>query len=108
MEKYASVIDADSAVGIPDPAAIAAAKTRRKAAVDARRQGIEPGDDFISLGKEPHPESRLMREEDEGEDGDEGLEDYTGANDRLYIGKSANKRAAQRLKGEIGELIEDR
>ncbi len=49
-----------------------------------------------------------MREEDEGEDGDEDLADYTGVNDRLYLGKGANKRAAQRLKGEIGELIEDR
>ncbi|KLT41564.1 hypothetical protein CC85DRAFT_261824 [Cutaneotrichosporon oleaginosum] len=107
-EKYATEIDADSAAGIPDPAAIAAAKNRRKAAVHARRHGIEPGEDYISLGKEPHPESRLMREEDEGEEGDEGLADYTGVNDRLYLGKSANKRAAQRLKGEIGELIEDR
>jgi GC-rich sequence DNA-binding factor len=49
-----------------------------------------------------------MLEEDEGEDGDEDLADYTGVNDRLYLGKGANKRAAQRLKGEIGELIEDR
>ncbi|BEI96045.1 hypothetical protein CcaverHIS631_0109940 [Cutaneotrichosporon cavernicola] len=106
-DKYASVIDADSAAGIPDPVAIAAAKNRRKAVVEAKRHGIEPGEDFISLGKEPHPESRLMREEDEGEDGDEDLADYTGANDRLYLGKNANKRAAQRLKGEIGELIED-
>ncbi|GMK57675.1 hypothetical protein CspeluHIS016_0405090 [Cutaneotrichosporon spelunceum] len=106
-EKYASIIDAETAAGIPDPVAIAAAKNRRKAAVEAKRHGIEPGEDFISLGKEPHPESRLMREEDEGEDGDEDLADYTGANDQLFLGKNANKRAAQRLKGEIGELIED-
>lgn len=107
-DKYASVISADSAAGIPDPAAIAAAKNRRKAALDAQRHGVDIGEDYISLGKDPHPESRLMREEDEGEDGDEGLADYTGVNERLYIGKKANKAAARRLKGEIGELIDER
>lgn len=33
---------------------------------------------------------------------------YTEANDKLYIGKKANKDAARRLRTEIGEMIEDR
>jgi GC-rich sequence DNA-binding factor len=36
------------------------------------------------------------------------LADFTGASDRLHLGKSANKAAARRLKGEIGEMIADR
>ncbi|KAL1412967.1 hypothetical protein Q8F55_000716 [Vanrija albida] len=108
-DKYASTIIEDTSAGIPDHLAVAAAKSRRKAALDAQRAGAE-GEDFIALGgdKGPHPESRLMREEDEGDEGDEDLADYTEQNSRLYLGKQANKRAAARLKGEIGELIADR
>jgi hypothetical protein len=36
------------------------------------------------------------------------LAEYTEANDRLYLGKKANKAAARRMKGEIGEMIADR
>ena len=36
------------------------------------------------------------------------MADYTEANERLFLGKQANKSAARRLKGEIGELIDDR
>jgi GC-rich sequence DNA-binding factor len=35
------------------------------------------------------------------------LAEYTEAKDRLYIGKKANKDAARRMKGEIGEMIAD-
>ena len=35
------------------------------------------------------------------------MADYTEANDRLHLGKTANKAAARRMKGEIGELIDD-
>lgn len=67
-------------------------------------------EDYISLGLDrgPHPESRLMREEDEGEEGDEDFASYTEANDRLAIGREANRIAARRLKGEIGEMIAER
>lgn len=106
QEKYASQIAADTTAGIPDPAAVAAAKNRRKAALEGRSLQ----EDYISLGSDrgPHPESRLMREEDEGEEGDEHFASYTEANDRLAIGREANRTAARRLRGEIGELIADR
>lgn len=103
QEKYASEIAADTTAGIPDAAAVTAAKNRRKAALEGRSMD----EDYISLGSDrgPHPESRLMREEDEGEEGDEDFASYTEANDRLAIGREANRTAARRLKGEIGEMI---
>lgn len=106
QEKYASQIAADTTAGIPDAAAVAAAKNRRKAALEGRSMD----EDYISLGPDrgPHPESRLMREEDEGEEGDEDFASYTEANDRLAIGREANRNAARRLKGEIGEMIAER
>ncbi|RSH87900.1 uncharacterized protein EHS24_000418 [Apiotrichum porosum] len=112
QDKYASAIEDDRSAGIPDAAAIAAAKHKRSAALGGVRgaKGEDMDDEYISLGgdNEPHPESRLMREEDEGEDGDEDLADYTESNQRLYIGKDANRAAARRLRGEIGEMIAER
>jgi GC-rich sequence DNA-binding factor len=105
------MLSEDASAGIPDAVAIAAAKTRRAQAVAARKAGVDSmdiGEDYISLGREPHPESRLMREEDEGDDGDEDLADYTGSADRLYLGKEANRSAARRMRAEMGELIDDR
>jgi GC-rich sequence DNA-binding factor len=79
-EKYASV---DKTEGIPDTAAIAAAKMKRQARVESAKHDVGPEEDYIALGggrlvvhdgedRGPHPESRLMREEDEGDEGDEG------------------------------------
>ena len=61
--------------------AVASAKAKRLAAAEMKKRGLD-GEDYIALGdgqvavwegdKGPHPEIRLMREEDEGEDGDEG------------------------------------
>lgn len=80
-EKYAAV---DTTEGIPDAAAIAAAKMKRAAAIEsAKHDGGAAGgeEDYIALGGRlivhdgeagPHPESRLMREEDEEGEGDEG------------------------------------
>lgn len=83
-EKYASV---DTTEGIPDTAAIAAAKMKRQARLENSKHDIGQEEDFISLGggklvvhdgedRGPHPESRLMREEDEGDEGDEGKLDW--------------------------------
>ena len=81
-DKYASILVEDTTAGIPDEVAIVNAKSKRQAAVENVKHGGNLGDDFIALGAgqvavvdardEPHPESRLMREEDEGEEGDEG------------------------------------
>ncbi|WVR08253.1 hypothetical protein IAU60_005300 [Kwoniella sp. DSM 27419] len=116
-EKYAARMVEDTTAGIPDDAAIAAAKAKRQAALESKRHGGNE-EDYISLGdgkiavydgdQGPHPESRLMREEDEEGDGDEDLAEFTGVNDKLYLGREANKAAARRMRGEMGELIADR
>ncbi|ORX37954.1 nineteen complex-related protein 2-domain-containing protein [Kockovaella imperatae] len=116
QHKYATQFSEDVSAGIPDPAAVAAAKMKRQAAVESAKHDL--GEDYIALGggqlavydgeKGPHPESRLMREDDEGEEGDEDLADYTEVNDKIFLGKKANKAAARRLRGDIGDMIEDR
>ncbi|WWC73495.1 uncharacterized protein I206_107465 [Kwoniella pini CBS 10737] len=116
-EKYSTSIVEDTTAGIPDTAAIAAAKAKRQAALESSKHG-GTGEDYISLGNSklaiydgdsgPHPESRLQREDDEEGDGDEDMAEYTEANDKLYLGRDANRAAARRLKGEIGEMIADR
>ncbi|WWC65639.1 uncharacterized protein I303_108259 [Kwoniella dejecticola CBS 10117] len=116
-DKYSTSIVEDTTAGIPDTAAIAAAKAKRQAALESAKHGGNE-EDYISLGNSklaiydgdsgPHPESRLQREEDEEGDGDEDMADYTEANDKLYLGREANRAAARRLKGEIGEMIAER
>ncbi|WWD04119.1 hypothetical protein V865_002185 [Kwoniella europaea PYCC6329] len=116
-DKYSTSIIEDTTAGIPDTAAIAAAKAKRQAALESSKHG-GLGEDYISLGSGkiaiydgdsgPHPESRLMREDDEEGDGDEDMAEYTEAKDKLYLGREANKAAARRLKGEIGEMIAER
>lgn len=86
-EKYASSFAQDTTAGIPDAATITAAKMKRQAAIGGNgpaSASAENDEDYISLesgdGKiaiydaqqGPHPESRLMREEDEEGEGDEG------------------------------------
>lgn len=115
--KYATRID-DTTEGIPDPVAIAAARQQRQRALEKNKHGGNE-EDYIPLGKGqiaiyddsnkgPHPESRLMREDDEEGDGDEDLAEFTEANDKTYLGRDANKAAARRAKGEKDELIADR
>lgn len=61
--------------GIPSTSAISAAKEKRE-----RMRKLGPEEDFISLSvikrnelpQGPHPESRLVREEDELGEGDDG------------------------------------
>jgi GC-rich sequence DNA-binding factor len=80
--KYGNVSVVDTTAGIPDEAHVAAAKAKRRAALEQAAHGGE--EEFISLtdgrgrlslydgDKGPHPESRLQREEDEEGEGDEG------------------------------------
>ncbi|WVF68661.1 hypothetical protein IAT40_003432 [Kwoniella sp. CBS 6097] len=115
--KYASTIVEDTTAGIPDATAIAAAKAKRHAALESQKHGGGE-EDYISLGEGkiavydgdqgPHPESRLMREEDDLGDGDEDLAAFTTDNDKVYLGREANKAAARRMRGEMGELIAER
>jgi GC-rich sequence DNA-binding factor len=67
----------DSGTFIPSESSIKVARERRER---LRTTGVSAEDDFISLSvvkradesQGPHPESRLMREEDELGEGDDG------------------------------------
>ena len=67
-------------IQLPTSSSIAAAKEKRK---HLRKTGSEIGDDLISLSltkrveQGPHPESRLMREEDELGEADDGMCSFT-------------------------------
>ncbi|KAG8898670.1 hypothetical protein FRB99_007237 [Tulasnella sp. 403] len=76
-------------------------------------------DEFISLSltkvpkdtdvseEGPHPESRLMREEDDLGDGEDELANYTGAKERVALGKKSQKAEAKRRRAGMLEMIED-
>lgn len=101
----------DPASTIPTTNAIAQAKARRE---ELRKTGHQ-ADDFISLSGSVSTvgfankggDSRLVREEDELGDGDEDLADFTGSMEKVPLGRKANREAAIRMRGEMGELIED-
>ncbi|KAG8885034.1 hypothetical protein FRB98_002034 [Tulasnella sp. 332] len=93
--------------------------------VDAKRErerrriaGVTPqdGEDFISLSVAkrseivdtgPHPESRLMREDDDLGEGDDDDAEFTGAKERIALGKKAKKVEAGRRRAGMVEMIED-
>ncbi|KAF9221600.1 hypothetical protein BS17DRAFT_711194 [Gyrodon lividus] len=95
---------------IPPQSRILAAKERRE---HLRVSGEEQ--DYISLSvtkhidisQGPHPESRLMREEDELGEGDDEYAEYTSAQERIALGRKARKIEASRRKDTIQEMIAD-
>lgn len=114
---------------IPSESAITAAKQKRE------RLRAAPGsnDDFISLSltkredipQGPHPDSRLMREEDEVGEGEDGTPDlgmvcfdvakmiatefaeYTSAQERVALGKKSRKVEAKKKRENMQEMIAD-
>ncbi|KAG2057874.1 hypothetical protein BDR06DRAFT_1005001 [Suillus hirtellus] len=100
--------DVDSV--IPSESSILSAKQRRER---MRTHGTE--DDFISLSvtkrdtvpQGPHPESRLMREEDELGEGDDEYAEYTSAQERIALGKKSKKLEASKRKDAMQEMIAD-
>ncbi|KAG8696463.1 hypothetical protein FRC08_007138 [Ceratobasidium sp. 394] len=76
-----------------------------------------PQEDFISLSvarrddmeidQGPHPESRLMREDDDLGEGDDDDAEYTGAQERIALGKKGRKEEERRRKAGMIEMIED-
>ena len=89
--------------GIPSEALVAAAKERRRraAGVDGDGDG-----DFISLRDGPHPESRLQREEDDVGSGEEEFAEFTGATERVALGKQAILEAKKREREERREAMD--
>ncbi|KAM6494395.1 Nineteen complex-related protein 2 domain containing protein [Amanita muscaria] len=97
---------------IPSESSIKVTKERRERLRKAKISGEE---DYISLavtrrGDEadgPHPESRLMREEDELGEAEEEFAEYTSAQERIALGKKSRKVEATRRRDEMRELIEE-
>jgi len=72
-------------------------------------------EDYISLSLTkrddeylgPHPESRLMREDDDLGEGDDDFAEYTSAKTRIALGKRAKKAEADKVREEMQDLIAD-
>ncbi|EGN98478.1 hypothetical protein SERLA73DRAFT_123779 [Serpula lacrymans var. lacrymans S7.3] len=100
----------DSDNVIPSESSIIAAKQKRD-----RLRAVGPESDYISLSvtkrddlpQGPHPESRLMREEDELGEGEDEYAVYTGAQERIALGKKQKKKEASNRRGAMVEMIAD-
>ncbi|KAH9042156.1 nineteen complex-related protein 2-domain-containing protein [Lactarius pseudohatsudake] len=101
-------------VAIPSQSFVLAAKEKRE-----RLRTSSPAsshtDDYISLSLTkrndeylgPHPESRLMREDDDLGEGDDDFAEYTSAKTRIALGKKAKKAEANKVREEMQDLIAD-
>jgi GC-rich sequence DNA-binding factor len=123
-------VAADNDSTIPSESSILNAKQKRER---IRTTAASSGEDYISLSvikqsdesKGPHPDSRLMREEDELGEGDDGIHfrtsylitsstnlisefaEYTSAQERIPLGKKSKKVAANKRKETMQEMIDD-
>ncbi|KAJ3556790.1 hypothetical protein NM688_g1824 [Phlebia brevispora] len=103
--------DVDMETSIPSASAVQAAKEKRER---IRKTGPDE-EDFISLSvakrvdfsQGPHPESRLMREEDEVGEGEDEYAEYTSAQERIALGKKSRKLEAKKRREEMHEMIAD-
>ena len=118
-------------MAIPSQSFVLAAKEKRER---LRTSGPTSShtDDYISLSLTkrddeylgPHPESRLMREDDDLGQGDDGMigrinclspdltlapdfAEYTSAKTRIALGKKARKAEAEKVREEMQDLIAD-
>ncbi|KAI0647843.1 GCFC-domain-containing protein [Trametes meyenii] len=97
---------------IPSASSILAAKQKRERLRSTKASGEE---DYISLSltkkddysKGPHPDSRLVREEDELGDADDEFAGYTSAQERIALGKKSRKKEAQKRRDEMNDMILD-
>ncbi|VDB84202.1 unnamed protein product [Peniophora sp. CBMAI 1063] len=98
---------------IPTETSIKDAKEKRER---LRKTGAQPGgEDFISLSvtkraeewQGPHPESRLMREDDDLGEGDDEFSEFTSAQERIALGKKAKKVEASKRREVMSEMIAD-
>ncbi|KAH9948863.1 nineteen complex-related protein 2-domain-containing protein [Amylocystis lapponica] len=102
----------DPETAIPSGSSIVAAKQKRER---LRAVGASGEDDYISLSvskrddfsQGPHPESRLVREEDELGDADDEYAEFTSAQERIALGKKTRKVEAKKRREEMSEMIVD-
>ncbi|KAL0960972.1 hypothetical protein HGRIS_005969 [Hohenbuehelia grisea] len=98
----------ESETAIPSESSIRVAKEKRE------RLRNTTGEDFISLtvtcrseDQGPHPESRLVREEDELGEGDDEYAEYTSAQERIALGKKSRKVEASKRRDAMKDMIAD-
>lgn len=99
---------------IPSQSAVLAAKEKRER-MRAAGPSSSHADEYISLSlttrvdeyQGPHPESRLMREDDDLGEGDDDFAEYTSAKTRIALGKKAKKAETNKLREEMQGLIAD-
>ncbi|KAI0283947.1 nineteen complex-related protein 2-domain-containing protein [Russula aff. rugulosa BPL654] len=99
---------------IPSQSAVLAAKEKRER-MRAAGPSSSHADEYISLSlttrvgeyQGPHPESRLMREDDDLGEGDDDFAEYTNAQTRIALGKKARKAEMNKLREEKQGLIAD-
>ncbi|KAI1794968.1 GCFC-domain-containing protein [Ganoderma leucocontextum] len=110
LSALSAIADDQAETAIPSASSILAAKQKRE-----RLRVTKDGDDYISLSlskrddfsQGPHPESRLMREDDELGDADDEFAEYTSAQERIALGKKSRKKEAQKRRAEMTEMIVD-
>ncbi|TBU23747.1 GCFC-domain-containing protein [Dichomitus squalens] len=110
LSALSAIPDDTAETAIPSASSILAAKQKRE-----RLRANKGGDDYISLSlskrddfsQGPHPESRLVREEDELGDADDEFAEYTSAKERIALGKKSRKKEAQKRREEMNEMIVD-
>lgn len=99
---------------IPSESSIKVARERRELLRKTGETDISGADDFVSLSvvrrvedQGPHPESRLMREEDEVGDADDEFAEYTSAQERIALGKKSRKAEASKRRDVMKDMIAD-
>jgi GC-rich sequence DNA-binding factor len=101
---------------IPLSSTVLEAKKKRERMRVTGKTDVPQQDDFISLSvakrdedtyRGPHPNSRLQREDDDLGEGDDDDAEYTGAQERIALGKKGRKEAERLRKAGMIEMIED-
>ncbi|KEP54034.1 putative GC-rich sequence DNA-binding factor [Rhizoctonia solani 123E] len=109
------VFDSQQTKILPSSAVIDAKKKREQMRVTGKTN-VPQQDEFISLSlmrrdedtyQGPHPDSRLQREDDDLGEGDDDDAEYTGAQERIALGKKSRKEAERARKAGMLEMIED-
>ncbi|KII90784.1 hypothetical protein PLICRDRAFT_52485 [Plicaturopsis crispa FD-325 SS-3] len=100
----------ESETAIPSESSIINAKQKRE-----RLRGSGREEDFISLSvarrpdesQGPHPNSRLVREDDELGEAEEEFAEYTSAQERIALGKKSKKVEAIKRRDAMKDMIAD-